>query len=86
MFAVDGMIGARRARVLIIARSKATAMLFRTSYHEHTGASAFDRLIDGTHDNIVMGLVLIFRKVSRREAAHLPLRGEPWTQADQSSS
>ena len=59
------MIEARRARVLIIARSKATAMFFRTSYHEHTGASAFDRSIDGKHGNIIMGLVLIFRKKGR---------------------
>ena len=63
MFAVDGMIEARRARVLIIARSKAKAMLFRTSYHEHTGASAFDRSIDGKHGNIIMGLILMIRKV-----------------------
>ena len=58
MFAVDETIEARRARVLIIARSKATAVLFRMSYHEHTGASAFDRSIDGKHDNIIMGLIL----------------------------
>ena len=57
------MIEARRARVLIIARSKATAMFFRTSYHAHAGASAFDRSIDGKHDNITMGLILIIRKV-----------------------
>ena len=63
MFSADGMIEARRARVLMIARSKATAIIFRTSYHKHTGASAFDRSIDGKHDNIIMGLVLIFRKV-----------------------
>ena len=57
------MIEARGARVLIIARSKATAMLFQTSYHEHTGASAFDRSIDGKHGNIIMGLKLMIRKV-----------------------
>ena len=62
MFAADGMIETRRARVLMIARSEATAIIFRTSYHEHTGASAFDRSIDGKHDSIIMGLVLIFRK------------------------
>ena len=71
MFAADGMIEARRARVLMIARSKATAIIFRTSYHEHTGASAFDRSIDGKHDNIIMGLVLIFRKVSKNQALFL---------------
>ena len=62
---IDGTIEARRARVLITARSKATAMLFRlrTSYHEHTGASAFDRPIDGKHDNIIMGLILMIRTV-----------------------
>ena len=59
MFTVDGTIEARRARVLIIARSKATAMLFRAGYHEHTGASAFDRPIDGKHGNIIMGLILM---------------------------
>ena len=56
------MIEARRARALIVALSKATAVFFRTSYHENTGASAFDRSIDGKHANIIMGLVLIFRK------------------------
>ena len=66
MFSVGGMIEARRARVLIIARSKATttAMLFRTSYHEHTGASGFGHSIDGKHGNIIMGLILITRKVA----------------------
>ena len=29
----------RRARMLMIARSKATTAFFRASYHEHTGAS-----------------------------------------------
>ena len=64
MFAVDGTIEARRARVLIIARSKATAMLSRASYHEHTGASAFGRSIDGKHGNrefsLAFGFVFTF--------------------------
>ena len=65
MFAVDGTIKGRRACVLMIARSKEHGRGFRTSYYEHTSASVFNHSIYGKHGNIIMGLVLIFRKVSR---------------------
>ena len=53
--------------MVMIARPKATAMLFRTSYHDHTSASIFDRPVERKYDNLNLGLILIFRKVGHPE-------------------
>ena len=63
MFAIDGTIEGRRACVLMIARSKDYGRGFRTSYHEHTGASGFNHSTNGKYGNIIMGLILMIRKV-----------------------
>ena len=72
MFAVDGTIEGRRACVLMIARSKEHGRGFRTSYYEHTGASGFNHSINGKHGNIIMGLILMIRKVRIENAALAP--------------
>ena len=66
MFAVDGTIEGRRACVRMIARSKEHGRGFRTSYYEHTGASGFNHSINGKYGNIIMGLILMIRKVYNR--------------------
>ena len=62
MFAVDGTTEGRRACVLMIARSKEHVRGFRTSCYEHTGASGFNRSINGKHGNIIMGHILMIRR------------------------
>ena len=65
IFTLGRTIEDRRARIVMIARLKATAMFFRTSYHNRTDASIFIRTAERKYDNMNLGLTLIFRKVSR---------------------
>ena len=62
MFTLDGAIEDRRARMVMIAHSKATFVLFRTSYHGHPGTSAFNRSIEGEHDHLKFGSYIYFSK------------------------
>ena len=50
IFTLDGTIEDRRAQMTMIARSKEHNCGFRTSYHDHTGTSIFNRAIEGEHD------------------------------------
>ena len=38
-------------------------LLFRTSYHDRTGASNFNRPINGEHGDLIMGLTFMFGKI-----------------------
>ena len=49
--------------MIMIARSKEHGRGFRTSYHGHTSASIFNRTAERKHDNLDLGLILIFRKI-----------------------
>ena len=57
------MIEDRRVRIISIARSKEHGRGFRTSYHDHTSASIFNRTVERKYGNLNLGLILIFRKV-----------------------
>ena len=62
MFTLDGAIEDRRARTIMIARSKATVVLFRTSYHGHLGTSVFNRSIEGEYGHLKLGSCVYFPK------------------------
>ena len=64
IFTLGRTIEDRRARMVMIARSKEHGRGFRTSYHDHTSASTFNRPAERKYDNLNLGLILIFRKVS----------------------
>ena len=62
MFTLDGAIEDRRARMVMIAHSKATFVLFRTSYHGHSGTSVFNRYIEGEYGHLKLGSYIYFPK------------------------
>ena len=62
MFTLDGAIEDRRARMAMMAHSKAKFVFFRTSYHGHPGTSAFNRSIEGEHGHLKFGSYIYFPK------------------------
>ena len=62
MFTLDGAIEDRRARMIMIAHSKATVVFFRTSYHGHPGTSVFNRSIEGEYGHLKLGSYIYFPK------------------------
>ena len=62
IFTLGSMIEDWRIRIVSIARSKEHGRGFRTSYHDHTSASIFNRTAERKYDNLNLGLILISRK------------------------
>ena len=62
MFTLDGAFDNRRARIVMIAHSKATVVFFRTSYHGHPGTSVFNRSIEGEYGHLKLGSYIYFPK------------------------
>ena len=62
MFTLDGAIEDRRARMVMMAHSKATLVLFRTSYHGRPGTSVFNRSIEGEYGHLKLGSYIYFPK------------------------
>ena len=60
MFTLDGAIEDRRARMVMMAHSKATLVLFRTSYHGRPGTSVFNRSIEGEYGHLKLGSYIIY--------------------------
>ena len=48
--------------MVMIARLKATVVLFRTSYHGYLGTSVFNRSIEGEYDHLKLGSCIYFPK------------------------
>jgi len=61
-FVVVGTIEARRARAVMTVRSKEHDRGFRTSYHDRTGASMFNRSNNGEHDDLIGSRRPLFRQ------------------------